>query len=148
MAISTVTDSIDVHGTPADCVAVVTDFESWPEWEKNTKKVEILERDDMQRPTRVWFEFWTPVKHVPYTLGYDYSGLPQRMTFDLIEGEVAEYRGAFEFTQQEGEAGTTRVTYEIGVHPGFPIPEMLRRQIQRQHARKVVKHIKETVESS
>lgn len=143
--VNTVTESIEVNGTAAACVAVITDFEAWPQWEKNTKKVEILERDEQQRPTRVWFEFWTPVKRVPYTVGYDYSGLPERFTFELIEGEVAAYRGSFGFSEQPG--GTTTVTYEIGVHPGFPIPELLRRQIQRQHARQVVKHVKTAVES-
>jgi uncharacterized membrane protein len=144
MQIETVTESIDVEGSPDACLAVVTDFEAWPRWEKNTKRVQVLERDEAQRGTKVWFEFWTPVKRVPYTVGYDYSQLPGRMTFERIDGEVAEYRGAFDFHARDD--GTTRVDYEIGVHPGFPIPELLRRQIQRQHARHVVRHIKRTIQ--
>src|SRR5712692_1077313 len=139
-----VREEIDVGGTPEQYLAVITDFASYPEWEKNTKKREVRETDEQGRGTKVWFEFRTPVKTVAYTVGYDYSGFPRSISFNLLGGDIKEFDGTFEF-RQEGD--TTHVSFDMGVHPGFPIPGIIKRQLERQQARSTLQRIKAKVEA-
>lgn len=145
MADDTASQTVEVRGTTDDCIAVVLDFESYVDWEKVTRKSEVLERDDEGRGVLVSMIHWTPVKLVPFVLRYDYSKLPEVITFDLDHGEVDAFWGSFHF-RPDGDM--TSVTYEMGVHPGFPIPNIVRRQIQKRHARGVALHIKNTVEAA
>ena len=48
-----VSDNIDVHARAEEVFAVATDFEAYPEWNANIKKVEIKETDEAGRPTKV-----------------------------------------------------------------------------------------------
>lgn len=143
MADDTASQSVEVAGTVDDCLEVILDFESYVDWEKVTRKSEVLERDDQGRGVLVSMIHWTPVKLVPFVLRYDYSKLPDTITFDLDHGEVDAFWGAFRFAPKDA---STMVTYEMGVHPGFPIPNVVRRQIQKRHARGVVMHVKRMVE--
>jgi len=145
MADDTASQTIEVNGSVDDCIAVVLDFESYVDWEKVTRKSEVLERDDEGRGVLVSMIHWTPVRLVPFVLRYDYSKLPDAITFDLDHGDVDAFWGSFEFDRQ---SDATVVTYTMGIHPGFPIPNVVRRQIQKRHARGVATHIKQTVEAS
>jgi ribosome-associated toxin RatA of RatAB toxin-antitoxin module len=137
-------DEIDVKGSVEACYAVAADFAAYPEWEKNTRKSEVKETDEQGRGTKVWFEFETPIKNALYTLAYDHSKSPHSLSFDLLEGDLREMNGTWTF-QDKGEAVTT-VTYEVSVRPDFPLPNLLKRAIEKKHARSCVKIVKTRVE--
>jgi hypothetical protein len=73
-----VRDAIEISAPAKDVFAVATDLASYPEWNSNITKVEILQRDDSDRPTKVWMEVDAKLKIISYTLGYDYSDAPGR----------------------------------------------------------------------
>jgi hypothetical protein len=145
MAATTIQDSIEVEGTPQACVDVITDFDAYPSWQKNTRAIEVIERDDQGRGTRVQFVFKTPVKIVTYDVAYDWSRLPDRVECNLIEGDISDWYESFTFTAGDG---STTLDYEVRVHPGFPLPDMIRRQLQKQWAHQTLRHIKKTVEAN
>ncbi len=139
-----VKDSIDIKASADDIIEVATDFEAYPEWNANIKKVEIKETDDEGRPTRVWFEVDARIKTVRYTLAYDYSDAPESFSWDLVEGDVKELRGSYRF---DDFGDVTEVTYEIAIEPGFPVPGMLKRQAERQIVKGALDDLKRRVES-
>ena len=72
-----VTDSIDIDATAEEIFEVAADIESYPSWNANIKKVEVLESDKDGYATKVWFEVDARVRKVTYTLEYDYSNAPE-----------------------------------------------------------------------
>lgn len=139
-----VSDNIDVNATAEDIFQVAADFEKYPEWNTNIKRVEVKETDDEGRATTVWFEVDAKVRTIAYTLGYDYSNAPQSFSWDLIDGDVKELSGTYEFDEFDD---VTEVRYETRIEPGFPIPGFLKRQAEKQIVKGALSDLKKRVES-
>jgi ribosome-associated toxin RatA of RatAB toxin-antitoxin module len=139
-----VKDTIDVKASTDALFEVATDFDAYPEWNSNIKKVEVKETDDEGRGTKVWFQVDAKVKTVAYTLIYDYSRAPASFSWKLLEGDVKELSGSYTFDEFDD---VTEVQYETSIDPGFPIPGILKRQAQKQIARGALQDLKERTES-
>lgn len=139
-----VSDNIDVAATAEEIFRVATDFEAYPEWNANIKKVEIKETDSEGRATKVWMQVDAKVKTVTYTLEYDYSEAPEAFSWDLLEGDVKELSGSYRFDEFDD---VTEVQYETSLDPGFPIPGFLKRQGEKQIAKGALHDLKKRVES-
>jgi uncharacterized membrane protein len=139
-----VKDSIDVEATAEEIFEVATDFEAYPDWNANIKKVEVKETDDEGRATKVWYEVDAKVKTVTYTLAYDYSNAPDSFSWDLVEGSVKELSGSYSFDEFDD---VTEVQYETSIDPGFPLPGLLKRQAEKQIVRGALADLKKRVES-
>ncbi len=138
-----VKDSIDIKATADEILDVATDFEAYPKWNANIKKVEIQEEDSDGWPTQVWFEVDAKVKTIRYTLEYDYSNVPQAFSWDLLEGDVKALSGSYTFDEFDD---VTDVTYELSIDPGFPIPGFMKRQAEKQIMSSALKDLKKRVE--
>jgi hypothetical protein len=79
----------------------------------------ILQRDDSDRPTKVWMEVDAKLKVVSYTLGYDYSDAPGTLSWTLVDGDVKELEGSYAFDQS---GDVTQVSYEMRIDPGSSFP--------------------------
>lgn len=139
-----VEDSIDVDAAAQEIFDVATDFETYPEWNADIKKVEVREKDSEGRPTKVWFEVDAKLKIVRYTLTYDYSDAPESFSWNLLDGDVKELAGSYVFDEFDD---VTEVRYELRLDPGFPIPKLLRRQGERRIVRGALEDLKKRVES-
>lgn len=140
-----VSDNIDVDATAEKIFAVATDFEAYPEWNANIKKVEIRESDAEGRPTKVWMEVDAKVKTIAYTLAYDYSEAPEAFSWSLIDGDVKALSGSYRFDEFDD---ITEVRYETSIDPGFPIPGFLKRQGEKQIVKGALEDLKKRVESA
>ena len=69
----------EVFATPSEVMAVVADFEAYPEWVANLEEVEVLARDRRGRGTRVAFRLGTPWGEQAYTLAYEYQPRRSRL---------------------------------------------------------------------
>ena len=139
-----VSDNIDVAASAEEIFAVATDFEAYPEWNPNIKKVEVKETDSEGRATKVWMQVDAKVKTVSYTLAYDYSEAPEAFSWDLVEGDVKALSGSYRFDEFDD---VTEVQYETSLDPGFPIPGFLKRQGEKQIAKGALQDLKKRVES-
>lgn len=139
-----VSDNIDVAATAEEIFRVATDFEAYPEWNPNIKKVEVREADGEGRATKVWMQVDAKVKTVSYTLAYDYSEAPEAFSWDLVEGDVKALSGSYRFDEFDD---VTEVQYETSLDPGFPIPGFLKRQGEKQIAKGALQDLKKRVES-
>ena len=137
--------SIEVAATPKEVMAVIADFESYPEWVGNLEEVEVLERDRRGRGSLVAFKLRTPVMSAAYTLAYDYAPRDRGMSWTYQEGTLEDLSGSYELEPLDR---VTRVTYRLEVELGMPLPGLLKRQAARQIVRSALSDLKRRVESA
>ncbi len=132
---------------PADrCLAVALDFEAYPQWAKDVKHAQILERDDAGRGIRVEFRAAALGKSIRYVLAYDYSDLPNSFSWEFAEGEMLRrLDGTYRF---EPEGDSTRVHYDLTVEVGVPLPGMVKRRAASLIMGSALKELKRHIESA
>ncbi len=136
--------SIEVKATPKAIMAVIADFEAYPEWVGNMEEVEVLERDRRGRGSLVAFKLRTPVVTAAYTLAYQYTPRDRGMTWTYHEGTLQDLSGGYELEPLDA---ATRVTYRLDVELGLPLPGLVKRQAARQIVRSALNDLKRRVES-
>ena len=137
--------STEVAAAPSAVMAVVADFEAYPDWVPNLEEVEVLHRDRRGRGTRVAFRLRTPMGDQAYTLAYRYQPKDAGVTWTYVEGTLDDLAGSY--TLEPAADGTTRVTYRLEMDLGRPIPGFLMRQASRQIVRSALSDLKRRVES-
>lgn len=138
-----VKDSIDIAAGAQQIFEVLTDFESYPDWNPDIKEVAIKDKADDGLASEVWFKVDAKVKTVTYTLTYDYSNAPESFSWDLKEGDLKKLSGSYAFDEFDD---VTEVTYEVEIEPGFPVPGFLKRQAEKQIVGGALKNLKKRVE--
>lgn len=119
-------EHISVAATPAKCWGVAVDFEHYPDWAKDVKHVEVLDRDEQGRGSRVEFRVAGLGRSIHYVLEYDYSEHPAAFSWKLLEGDVVRrLDGRYGF---EPEGDGTRVTYDLAIEVAIPLPGIIRRR--------------------
>ncbi|HEX2372494.1 MAG TPA: SRPBCC family protein [Actinomycetota bacterium] len=137
--------STEVYASPAEVMGVVADFEAYPEWVANLEEVEVLARDRRGRGTRVAFRLGTPWGEQAYTLAYRYRPRDAGVDWTYVEGTLEDLAGSY--TLEPAGDGATRVTYQLQVALGLPIPGLLMRQAAKQIVRSALGDLKRRVES-
>ena len=137
--------STEVFATPAEVMAVVADFEAYPDWVGNLEQVEVLHRDRRGRGTRVAFRLRTPMGDQAYTLAYRYQPRDTGVAWTYVEGTLEDLAGSYALEPTGDRA--TRVTYRLEVALGTPIPSFLMRQAAKQIVRSALGDLKRRVES-
>jgi ribosome-associated toxin RatA of RatAB toxin-antitoxin module len=135
----------EVHATPAEVMAVVADFDAYPEWVAGLEEVEVLARDRRGRGTRVAFRLRTPMGEQAYTLAYHYQPRDAGVAWTYVEGTLEDLAGSY--TLEPAGDGATRVAYHLEVALGMPLPGLVRRQAARQIVRSALGDLKRRVES-
>lgn len=135
--------SIDVAASREDVMAVISDFESYPDW-ANVKRTEVLERDDAGRPRRVRFVIDAGVIKDDYVLAFTWTG-DERVDWTLAKpgSMVKMMDGAYVLT---GSGERTRVTYELTVDAKIPMFNLLRGKAERLIVDTALKGLKKRVE--
>jgi ribosome-associated toxin RatA of RatAB toxin-antitoxin module len=135
----------EVFASPAEVMAVVADFDAYPEWVGNLEEVEVLARDRRGRGSRVAFRLATPWGAQAYTLAYRYQAKDAGVSWTYVEGTLEDLAGSYAL-EPAGD-GTTRVTYRLEVDLGMPLPGLVRRQAAKQIVRSALGDLKRRVES-
>jgi ribosome-associated toxin RatA of RatAB toxin-antitoxin module len=138
------TSSIMIDATPAEVMAVISDFPAYPEWAQGMKKVEVTDVGPDGRAENVHFELEAaPIKD-SYTLGYDWHG-DSAVRWNLVEGKVLKaMEGAYELRPS---GSGTEVTYRLAVELSIPMIGMLRRKAEKVIIDTALKGLKKRVES-
>ena len=137
--------STEVFASPAEVLAVVADFEAYPDWVAGLEEVEVLARDRRGRGTRVAFGLRTPLGEQAYTLAYRYQPRDAGVSWTYVEGTLEDLSGAY--VLEPAADGATRVTYRLEVALGTPLPGLVKRQAARQIVRSALADLKRRVES-
>lgn len=137
--------TILVHASRDACLSIVLDVERYPEWAKDVKEAIVRSRDDEGRPSRVEFRASALGRSTHYVLVYDYSDLPNRLSWHLVEGDIMRaLDGAYSFVEvDEG----TQVFYELDIELVIPLPGFVKRRAEARILAEAVKDLKSRAES-
>lgn len=126
------------------CWDVALDFERYPEWARDVKEAVIRGRDDQGRASLVEFRASALGRSTRYTLSYDYSEAPNRLSWHLVNGDIMRsIDGAYSFVEVDGG---TQVFYEIEIELVIPLPGFVKRRAE-QRILDTVKELKTRAES-
>jgi ribosome-associated toxin RatA of RatAB toxin-antitoxin module len=140
------TEQIEVGTAPERCWEVLLDFESYPEWVGEMKKVEVLERDDQGRGKRVAFRAAAMGRSTSYTLTYDYSAEPRELSWVLERGDLMrKLDGSYVFEPVDGDR--TQVTYHLEAELIVPLPGFVKRRAEGRIMGAALRELKARVES-
>ena len=136
---------IVIEATPRQCFAALTDYESFPEWQRAVRACEVLTRDREGRGKEVAFEIDAKVKSINYTLDYSYEE-PHLISWRYVEGDIRDVDGEFVF-EDLGD-GTTLATYALRLDPGLPLPGRLLNMLSEQVMQGSMEDLKRRVEAA
>lgn len=137
---------VTVKASPQRCFDTATDFESYPSWSTDVRKIDVSERDAHGRPSKV--EFWAEAfgRSTHYRLVYDYSDAPNRLTWKLEEGDIEKSLvGEYEFHQID--AHSTELVYRLAVELEVSMPGFLRRRVEARIVSAALHQLKARAES-
>ena len=138
------TQSITVAVPPADVMAVIADFPSYPEWVAAAKQVDVLETGPDGRAHRVHFVLDAGAFTDDYVLEYTWDG-DRRVSWQLVQSQMQK-RQEGSYTLRETTPGTTEVTYAITIDLSIPLLGMIKRKGEKVILDTALKELKKRVE--
>ena len=136
--------STTINADKAAIMAVIADFESYPEWASMIKKVTVDETGADGRGQQVTFVLDAGVLKDEYTLAYDWSG-DDRVDWHLVKGKALKSQEGSYILEESG--GSTKVTYKLSVDLHIPMLGMFKRKAEKVIMDTALKGLKKRVES-
>jgi len=137
------TSSITVNADKAAVMAVIADFEAYPEWASMIRSATVDEKGTDGRASKVTFVLDAGVLKDEYTLAYDWDG-DDRVDWHLVKGKsLKSQEGSYIL---EGSGGETRVTYKLAVDLAIPMLGMFKRKAEKVIIDTALKGLKKRVE--
>jgi hypothetical protein len=129
--VESATQTVTIAATPQHCFEVATDFASYPEWARDIKEAVVRERDAEGRPTEVEFRASALGRSTHYTLAYDYSAAPEKLSWQLVRGDITRaIDGAYTFSPSSTDPGSTDVVYDLSIELVVPLPGFIKRRAE------------------
>jgi ribosome-associated toxin RatA of RatAB toxin-antitoxin module len=126
---------------------VLVDVERYPEWAADIKDVSVMSRDSEGRPLEVTWRAGAFGRSTSYTLRYDYSAAPTKLSWKQIAGDLtSKLDGTYSF--ERSDSGSTEVTYTLEVELRVPLPGFIKRRAQSRIMHTALEELKARVESS
>ncbi|MDQ3096064.1 MAG: SRPBCC family protein [Actinomycetota bacterium] len=138
------TSSIEIAAEPAAVMAVIADFDAYPQWAKGVKSAEVLTKYGDGRAGEVAFVLdAAPIKD-EYTLSYDWDG-DRQVTWSLVTAKMLKsMEGAYVL---EPSGAGTDVTYRLTVDLTIPMIGMFKRKGEKVIIDTALKGLKRRVET-
>ena len=140
------TSSIAIAVPREAVMAVIADFDAYPEWATGVRSTEVLDQDADGRANRVRFSLDAGMIKDNYVLGYDWDGDVQ-VSWDLAEAGsvISEMSGAYRLADR---GDTTEVRYELAVGIRIPMIGMLKRRAEKMIIDTALKGLKSRAEAT
>jgi carbon monoxide dehydrogenase subunit G len=136
--------STTIDADKAAVMAVIADFDAYPEWASMIKKVSVDETGPDGRGTQVTFHLDAGVLKDEYTLAYDWKG-DDRVDWHLVRGRSMKSQDGSYILDDKG--GSTEVTYKLAVDLNIPMLGMFKRKAEKVIMDTALKGLKKRVES-
>jgi hypothetical protein len=124
-------------------MAVIADFDAYPQWVSAAKQVEVVETGDDGRARQVHFVIDAgPVKD-DYVLDYTWDG-DRKVSWTLVKGQMMKrQQGSYTLADNDG---STEVTYSIAIDLSIPMLGMIKRKAEKVILDTALKELKKRVE--
>ena len=139
------TSSITINAAKSQVMAVIADFEAYPEWSGQIKAVSVDEAGADGRAKQVTFTLDAGVIKDDYTLAYDWQG-DDRVDWHLVKSKALKSQVGSYILDQAGDA--TEVTYQLAVDLNIPMLGMFKRKAEKVIIDTALKGLKKRVEGS
>jgi uncharacterized membrane protein len=121
-------------------------LENYQKWSSSIKSVEVVNRDDQGRATKVKMTIDAGMMKDRVILDYDWSEAPARLSFSLDDADLLTgMDGAYIIKSIDEES--TEVTYELTVSLSMPIPAMMRQKAEKTTIDQALAQLKATLEA-
>jgi hypothetical protein len=135
--------SITVNADKAAVMAVIADFDAYPEWASMIRTVTVDETGPDGRGSQVSFVLDAGVLKDEYTLAYDWTG-DDRVDWHLVKGKALKSQEGSYVLEDAG--GGTLVTYRLAVDLTIPMLGMFKRKAEKVIIDTALKGLKKRVE--
>ena len=137
--------SIPIEATPAEVMAVINDFDAYPEW-AGVKTAEILSEYEDGSPAEVRMSVSQMGFDATYTLAYEYFEDDRGVSWTTEEasGTVKDIQG--EYVLDANDDGTTQVTYRLTLELAISLPGFMKRRAEKQVIETALGGLKKRVE--
>lgn len=112
--------SIVINAPPEKLFDIITQYEKYPEFLSEVKKIRVLERKD--NTVKVQYEV-DVIKTIHYTILVK-EERPQRMSWTFVEGEVMKDNKGSWVLEPDGQ-GRTKATYTVELALGPLVPKAI-----------------------
>jgi ribosome-associated toxin RatA of RatAB toxin-antitoxin module len=112
---------------PVDKVAgVISQFEEYPNWQKEVEAVEVLERDDQGRPVSVRMRTAAMGMKASYVSKVTYT--PESIHMQLVEGDMMTANDT-KYQLRGNDSGGTELELLMSLELKWNLPEFMLKQI-------------------
>ncbi len=137
-----------INAAPGAVLDVIADFESYPAWASEVRKVAVVSEDGDGWADQVEFTLDAGAIKDTYVLEYDWDVAEDGtgvISWTLVSaGVLKEMNGSYTL---EASDGGTLVTYRLAVDVGIPMIGMLKRMAEKVIIDTALKGLKKRVES-
>lgn len=138
------TQSIVVAAPPADIMAVIADFASYPRWAEAVRTCEVLENGPDDLPRRVHFVLEAGAIKDDYVLEYRWAADLSRVDWHLVTGQMQKSQDGSYALRPLAEG--TEVTYTLTVDLSIPLLGMFKRKAEKVIMDTALRELKKQVE--
>jgi carbon monoxide dehydrogenase subunit G len=137
---------IQIDASPEEVMAVISDYEAYPEWADGIKKADVQRTDSKGRPSEVAFEVSQMGVGAKYTLTYKYKPKDGGVSWTTksASGAVKDIKGEYAL-EPAGES--TKVTYRTTIQTAIPMVGFMKRQAEKIIIGTALGGLKKRVES-
>ena len=140
--------SIDIAAKPGEVLDVIADFESYPQWATEVKKVAVLTEEGDGWADQVQFTLDAGAIKDTYTLDYEWDVARNGtgvVSWSLVQANVLKAMNGSYTLASSGKDQTT-VTYRLAVDVKIPMLGMLKRKAEKVIIDTALKSLKKRVE--
>jgi len=144
--------SIVIASAPGAILDVIADFDRYPEWAGEVKRLEVISEDGDGWADQVEFTLSAGAIKDTYVLEYDWDVTEDGtgvVSWTLVTGQVLKaMNGSYtleEATLEDGGSGTA-VSYRLSVDVKIPMLGMLKRKAEKVIIDTALKELKKRVE--
>lgn len=138
--------SITIQATPAEVMAVITDFDRYPEWTGEVKEAEVLARDERGRAEQVRLLLDAGAIKDEHTLAYQWPDANE-VSWSLVKSRMLRtLDGSYRLVPLAG-GQRTEVTYQLTVDVKIPMLGSIKRKAEKVIIDRALAGLKSRVES-
>ncbi|MGP3984350.1 SRPBCC family protein [Streptomyces sp. KR80] len=139
--------SITIDAAPSEVMAVIADFDRYPEWTGEVKEAEVLAKDEQGRAEQVRLLLDAGAIKDDHTLSYTWTG-PNEVSWSLVKSQMLRALDGSYSLAPLADGTRTEVTYQLTVDVKIPMLGMIKRKAEKVIIDRALAGLKKRVESA